>query len=70
MHLVAHRLDNDSVDGVVMALAGRLEDVQARDVALLSLLAHGQQLIGETTHGRNHHKDGLGLGIDDIPKVE
>ena len=37
---------------------------------LLCLFAHRQQLIGETTHSRNHHNYRLSFGIDYIPKVE
>ena len=70
VHLVAHRLDDNTVNRLMVTLACCLECVQARDVTLMSLLAHGEQLIGETTHCRNHNERGLILGIDDILKVE
>ena len=70
MHLLTHRLNHDAIDSIVMALAGCLQRIQARDVALLCLLAHGQQLVGETTHGRNDDHDRPLLGLHNIPEVK
>ena len=70
MHLVAHRLDNHAVDGIVVTFTSELERLETRYVALLCLFAHRQQLIGETTHSRNYHNYRLSFGIDYIPKVE
>ena len=70
MHLFTHGFYHHAVDGVVVALACRFQDVETRNVALLRLLAHRQQLIGETTHSRHHHNDRFRLGIDYIPEVK
>ena len=50
MNLAAHGLNDHAIDGIVVPLACCLKRLQTGDVSLLCLLAHLQQLIGETTH--------------------
>ena len=69
MNLGTHRLNNHAVDGVMMALTRLLEAIEAGNVALLRLLTHRQQLIGEATHCRYHHDDGFVLGVNYILEV-